>query len=372
MAASFQEKTTSFLISFLIWWMALLPFDYAVFDFLFKTFQKPIFGFLRLLDHQLVFETDTYGMYVIVAFCFVLAIPTASFIEWIATKRKWEITNALKTLLAGILFFFLIKYGWDKVIKVQFYKPEPNTLYTPFGKLSKDIAFWSLVGSSYAYTVILGYVELLAALLLLRKRTQFLASILSIGIFGQIFLINYSFDISVKLLSGCLLLFSIFYTLTFPRQWRAVFLLPEKQGDPEISCKSNPFKWVFVLAVLLETLTPAIISGNFNDDNQQRIAHVGAYRLIGSTPYKRFYLHSRSYLIIEDTNGKLVDFKINTSDPNHYSAIDPNNQIDFQIHWSQNTPTVYFNGNHFPVQQLPYEDLPLLQNGHHAFSDHFH
>mgnify|MGYP006182332955 FL=1 len=177
------------------WWILLLPFDYTLFDWIFKLVQQPFFGLLNALDKDLIFETDTYGTYVLIALSILLGVLSSPLIHWVCTIWKLNPTQLLKTVLAAILFFFLFKYGWDKIIKMQFYRPEPNTLFTPFGKLSKDIAYWSLVGSSYSYTVTLGVIEVVIALLLLFKRTQFLASLLAITIFGQIVLINFSFDI---------------------------------------------------------------------------------------------------------------------------------------------------------------------------------
>jgi hypothetical protein len=194
------------LVGIAVWWMLLLPFDYSLFDWVFKTIQKPFMGLLQAMDQELIFETDTYGTYVLIALSLLLGVFSSPFIHWICSKWKLHPTALLKTVLAAILFFFLFKYGWDKITKGQFYMPEPNTLFTPFGKLSKDIAYWSLVGSSYPYTVSLGIIEVVAALLLLFKRTQFLASLLAVVIFGQVVLINFSFDISVKLFYGSLFL----------------------------------------------------------------------------------------------------------------------------------------------------------------------
>ena len=57
-----------------------------------------------------------------------------------------------------ILIFYLLKYGADKLFKHQFYIPEPNTLHTPLGYLSKDILFWSSMSSSYLYNLFMGLI----------------------------------------------------------------------------------------------------------------------------------------------------------------------------------------------------------------------
>ena len=49
------------------WWILLLPFDYTLFDWIFKTVQKPFIVLLKTMDRDLIFETDTYGTYVLIA-----------------------------------------------------------------------------------------------------------------------------------------------------------------------------------------------------------------------------------------------------------------------------------------------------------------
>ena|SRR6218665_251183 len=351
-----------------IFWMLLLPFDYDLFDWFFKAVQFPVFSALHFLDQHLLFETDTFGTYLLVILAVFLGAVFTPITYWFLQKYKLSSTEVLKTILGVILFFFLFSYGWNKLVKQQFYLPEPNILYTPFGQLSKDIAYWSVVGSSYSYTIVLGIVELLAAVLLLFKRTQFLASILAVGVFAQVFLVNFSFDISVKLLSSSLLLFSILYSCCFSTQWKNVFGFPTLVVLKKDSKPRRILKAVFVFAVLLEVCLPNILSMSYNDDNAARLAHHGAYEVVGSNEIRRAFIHRHHYLILELRNGEFRDFAIDVSDKTQYAT----RNSEFICNWKINSPMLIHLQDTFWLKQLPYKELPILKSGFHLTSDQFH
>ncbi len=348
------------------WWMLLLPFDYAIFDWIFKLVQKPFVGLLKIMDEDLIFETDTYGTYVLIALSILLGVLSSPLINWICSKWKVNPTALLKTILAGILFFFLFKYGWDKITKTQFYLPEPNTLFTPFGKLSKDIAYWSLIGSSYPYTVALGIIEVFTACLLLFKRTRFLASLLSIAIFGQVVLINFSFDISVKLLSGSLLLFSIIYSFCFLQNWKGIFGFSTEKIHSNDSRRYQIIKFTFALLVVIESIFPVLLSKNLNDDQSPRLTHHGAYRVYGNKQVKYLFIHRQHYIILQSWNDSFKDYPIDT----YLSDQTTSTEGEVSCLWNKNQVVIY--RDTFRLKKIPFDKLPLLQESFHTFSDEFH
>ncbi|WP_343632505.1 hypothetical protein [Fluviicola sp.] len=349
-----------------VWWILLLPFDYSLFDWIFKCIQAPFTGLLKTMDQDLIFETDTYGTYVLISLSILLGVVSSPVIHWICSKWKLNPTELLKTILAAILFFFLFKYGWDKITKGQFYMPEPNTLFTPFGKLSKDIAYWSLVGSSYPYTVSLGIIEVIAAFLLLFKRTQFLASLLAIVIFGQVVLINFSFDISVKLLSGSLLLFSIFYSSCFTQNWKGMFGFSVEKVRYNQSRKHRIIRYTFASLVVLESISPTLLSKNWNDDRYQRLAHHGAYRVYGNPAIRHLFIHRQQYAILQSWDDAFKDYKIDTHFADQYTSLDG----ELVCNWKENR--IIIHNKAYRIRQIPFRNLPVLQESFHTFSDEFH
>lgn len=363
-----SERLKISFIGIACWWMLLLPFDYTLFNWFFHSVQQPFFGMLKSLDETLIFETDTYGTYLLLSLSFILGLLSHFAVKWICRKLQITPHDLLKTVLAGILFLFLFKYGWDKLVKLQFYMPEPNILYTPFGKLSKDIAYWSLTGSSYAYTVALGIIEILTALLLLFKRTQFLASLLSISVFAQIVLINFSFDISVKLLSASLLIFSLVYTSCFPENWKGILGLKNNPSFTKNTLNHRIVKGSFVLAMVLESTLPSFRYGNFNDDQFPRLKHHGAYEVLHSSTIRRMFIHRDSYLIFESRQGEFADFKLDTGDTSQYRV--PGKAIS--CIWSANRNLLIINQDTFQIRKIAYRNLPILQESVHPFADEFH
>ncbi|MDR0802099.1 hypothetical protein [Fluviicola sp.] len=350
------------------WWLLLLPFDYTLFNWFFHSVQSPFFSILKSLDETLIFETDTFGTYLLIALSLILGILSGFPVKWLCKKLRITPTALLKTVLAGILFLFLFKYGWDKLVKIQFYRPEPNILYTPFGKLSKDIAYWSLTGASYPYTVALGSIELLIALLLLFKRTQFLASLLSIIVFAQIVLINFSFDISVKLLSASLLIFSLVYTSCFPENWKGILGLKNTPSFTKNTLNHRIVKGIFAFAIVLECTLPSFRYGNFNDDQFPRLKHHGAYEVLHSSGIRRMFIHRDGYLILESQQGVFSDFKLDIRDPNRYQV----SGQPFTCLWKQTGNQLIFKQDTFQIRPIPYKELPVLRESFHPFSDEFH
>lgn len=363
-----NERLKISFIGIALWWMLLLPFDYNLFNWFFHSFQQPVFAILKSTDETLIFETDTYGTYLLVSLSIILGLLSGFAIRWFCKRTKLSATTLLKIILAAILFFFLFKYGWDKIVKTQFYLPEPNIVYTPFGKLSKDIAYWSLTGSSYAYTVTLGYIEVMTALLLLFKRTQFLASLLSVIVFGQIVLINFSFDISVKVLSCSLLFFSLVYTACFPENWKGIFGFKNNLSFTKNSRNHQIIKGAFILLVFLECTLPSFRLGNFNDDRFPRLKHHGAYEVLHSPDIKRVFIHRDGYIILQNRNDELRDFKLNMSSSNSYFAI----EIPLSCTWNKSKSELILGSDTFQIRRIPYRELPLLQESFHTFSDEFH
>ncbi|MNU63823.1 hypothetical protein D3C71_530810 [compost metagenome] len=363
-----NERLKISFIGIALWWMLLLPFDYTLFNWFFHSIQQPVFAILKSTDDTLLFETDTYGTYLLVSLSIILGLFSSFAIRWICIRMKLHPADLLKTILAAILFLFLFKYGWDKIVKTQFYLPEPNILYTPFGKLSKDIAYWSLTGSSYTYTVALGCIELLTALLLLFKRTQFLASLLAVVVFGQIVLINFSFDISVKVLSCSLLFFSLIYTSCFPENWRGIFGFKNNLSFTKNSRNHQIIKGIFALLILLECTLPSFRHGNFNDDKFPRLKHHGAYEVLHSLEIKHVFIHRDGYIILQNSKDEFRDFKLNVSNSDRYLAL----EYPLTCIWNKTKNVLIIQTDTFQIQKIPYRKLPILKESFHTFSDEFH
>lgn len=277
-------------------------------------------------------SSDSTNMYLLVFLLGITALLFAiiSALIRIWTKKRLDILAIIRQILCYYLALMMFKYGFDKVFKAQFYLPEPNTLYTPMGHLSKDILFWSTMGTSYSYSVFGGVIEVMAGGLILFKRTRVLGLLLIIGVMLNVVAINFGFDISVKLYSLLLLLLALI--LLAPQTVRMYeFFILQKESRLRVVPEAMPAffnKKLRLLAqilligfLLLEALYPYLITGNFNDDKFPRPYLHGAYEVRGvlldnqtvalnTSPVRRFFIHLKGFMIFQNFEDQMQDYKL--------------------------------------------------------------
>lgn len=127
----------------------------------------------------------------------------------------------------------MLCYGADKVIPVQMPAPPLTALLRPYGQLSPTWVLWLQVGSSYPYEIALGLVEVAAGVLLFWPRTATLGALVALASMAQVFLLNMTFDVSVKILSFQLLLLSL--VLLAPHAKRLANILVLQRSSPPVT-----------------------------------------------------------------------------------------------------------------------------------------
>lgn len=311
----------------------IFPFQANISEFLWGrlidlTAQKILH--ITIVTHDI--SSDSLRMYVLVLLLAMLAITGAGLGACLKvwTQKRIDILAAFRQMFYYYLALQMLKYGFDKVFKAQFYLPEPNTLYTPLGQLSKDIMFWSTMGTSYTYTVFGGVLEALAGACILFKRTRVLGLLMTIGIMLQVVAINFGFDISVKVYSLLLLFLSLI--LLAPQATRLYqFLILQQDSRLRVAPETFPTFFnrtarivaqVFMIGIiLLEALYPYIKSGNFNDDSWPRPYLHGAYQVVKASvnqrlvelhqaPIKRLFVHRQGFMIFQNFEDQMQDFRL--------------------------------------------------------------
>lgn len=117
----------------------------------------------------------------------------------------------------------MISYGMVKAIPLQMPAPQLTRLIEPFGNFSPMGVLWYSVGASRPYEILIGCAELLAGGLLFLPRTATLGALVCLADAIQIFVLNMTYDVPVKLFSFHLILFSLF--LLAPEASRLVGVL---------------------------------------------------------------------------------------------------------------------------------------------------
>ena len=363
MKRSFVKQVASF-FAFLC--VVFIPFPFnitkvqlAVTDFLFGDLigfvSSTIFG-KTLTDTDV--HSDTVAMYVLVLLLFVIAVIISLALMKI---KKWALCRDktfafIYRLLCYYLALQLLKYGVDKIFKNQFYLPEPNTLYTPMGRIPKDLLYWSSMGTSHFYNVFLGSMETLAALFILIKRTRLFGLLLSLFIMINVVAVNFGFDISVKLFSLLLLFLTIYLLTPYIKSLYEFFFtrrtVAGKQATGAAILIQNRFlsaclKWFTAGIIFLEVFYPFMKTGNYNGDKTARPYMHGAYEVTQyiagtdtlepvSFPVKRFFIHKDSYMIFQDREEEMTDYKL-SYDIDKYEYV----LTDYQLHKT----TVHINYN---------------------------
>jgi hypothetical protein len=109
-------------------------------------------------------------------------------------------------------------------------RPGLATLLEPYGNFTPMGVLWSQVGVSQPYEILLGTAELLAGILLFIPRTATVGAMLGLVSMAQVFVLNMTFDVPVKILSGHLMLMCLVLLAPEARRLVQVLVLNRPAG----------------------------------------------------------------------------------------------------------------------------------------------
>ncbi len=121
------------------------------------------------------------------------------------TLKKWFLL-----FVCYYLAYYMFVYGIIKLFYLQFGPPSMERLFQTFGQASPMRLMWTFMGFSQTYTVFAGASETVGGLLLLFRRTRTLGGLVAAGVMFNVFMMNMSFDIPVKLFSFQLMLIGFY------------------------------------------------------------------------------------------------------------------------------------------------------------------
>lgn len=394
-----MRKSITFLYStFLLF--AVLGVIFIPFSFRNWSFQSDITRFLfedLILGIANSFEwisvknpeisSDSTTFYLLFLVLFLITVFINIFLQssnsWKNNQRK--IFNILQLILVYYLALIMLKYGFDKIFKAQFYLPEPNTLFTPLGMLDKDILYWSTIGSSHSYNVFIGLLEVIPAFMLLFKKTRILGLFILSGVLLNVLFVNLGFDISVKLFSSFLLFITLILLVPSLKNVIQFFVmnksisLPYFTGENLINSKVIRFslKGIIVLFIFSESLFSYIQSENYNDDTAPRISMHGAYEISKSQPdgilenlnIKRFFIHRQGYFIFQYEDDSMEDFHLEIQQNKFILTNYDEEKIELEYNYSDASKTLKIKSKEFGWtiygEEFNWRELPLMQESFH-------
>lgn len=114
----------------------------------------------------------------------------------------------------------MLPYAFTKILRTQFVIG-PASLLLPLEQTPGTAIAWAFLGHAPWFEVLLGFFELIPALLLLFRRTAFSGAVLMLPATLNVFLINYALELwdATKLIALILLLLNL---LIFAIEWRKV------------------------------------------------------------------------------------------------------------------------------------------------------
>jgi len=191
--------------------------------------------------------------------CTSLLMAIVGCLIWSVADRKRKDYRLLNYWFSlGIRYFIIligISYGIIKILGLQMPFPNLSQLATPLGDFLPMRLSWMFIGYSSTYQFFSGAIEVLAAVLLLFRRTATLGVLVATGVFTNVMMLNLSYDIPVKINSISMVILC-FYLLVqeLPRLYRFFFLQEATPGNlfifPFETKRSRMIaraaKWIFV------------------------------------------------------------------------------------------------------------------------------
>ncbi|MEM7367799.1 MAG: DoxX family membrane protein [Bacteroidota bacterium] len=197
-----------------------------------------------------------YNYLSILCYAIVSGIATIIWSSLDARRPNYEkLMEWVIILIRYYIVYEMIMYGLAKVFYMQFQPPRFGRLIQDYGDSSPMGLMWTFMGFSKGYTIFAGVGELIGGLLLLFRRTTTLGALIVFGVMFNVMMMNFCYDIPVKLLSSHLVLLSgLLIALDGKRLFRTFILnrptesvpMPPLFKDPVHEKAKIIAKWIIV------------------------------------------------------------------------------------------------------------------------------
>lgn len=198
-------------------YLALYMFPFPL-DYLYDVpdpWEKLVPWLARHIFHLAI--TTPYGgdsLYGYARNVYLVALAIILAVAWSLLDRKRanyaSLHSWLRLWVRAYLGVIMIGFGMVKVLPFQMLPPSLSKLLARLGDMSPQALLWAFMGSSTAYTRFAGLAEVLGGVLLFVPPLTTLGALVSAGALTHVFVINMSYDVSVKLNSFNFLLMSLF------------------------------------------------------------------------------------------------------------------------------------------------------------------
>lgn len=226
-----------------------------------------------------------YKVLLILISAFVLAILIRSFFKKYISAGKLE--SCLIIILRYYIAFQMINYGLYKIFCLQFSFPSAAKLEQELGDFSPMGLLWAFMGYSKGYTIFTGTLEFLGGIFLLSRRTLNLGALLTFGVMLNVLMLNYCYDVPVKLFTTHLVImaiylistdinriFNFFFNDRYTKRVTRENILPE-----EFFRVKQLIKWIVIFLYLLYSLSQVKVMKKIRGTNSPKEIFDGKYNV---------------------------------------------------------------------------------------------
>lgn len=148
----------------------------------------------------------------VLVFCVLVAAALGTAVWSVLDRRRVNYGAAYRWFHLFLRFAVgaqMASYGMVKLVPLQMPFPFLTKLVEPYGNFSPMGVLWFSIGASPAYEMFVGSAELLGGILLFFPRTATLGALVCLADATEIFALNMTYDVPVKLFSAHLIAMSL-------------------------------------------------------------------------------------------------------------------------------------------------------------------
>lgn len=178
-------------------------------------------------------------------------------------RRHERLLEGLRLYVRVYLGTVMLAYGFAKIFVGQFQPPGPQQLAMTYGDSSPAGLLWTFMGFSRPYTMFAGFMEALPGVLLFFRRTTTAGALVLLAVMGNVVLLNFCYDVPVKLFSVHLWLMCLFLAAPAIPRLIAVLVLnrnaPPERATALFTSRRTRLAGVAVYAILICALAYDVI-----------------------------------------------------------------------------------------------------------------
>ena len=142
------------------------------------------------------------------------------------TVQKW-----FRVFLRFALGATMVGYGIAKVVPLQMPAPSLSRLLEPYGSFSPMGVLWASIGASRSYEIFVGLAETAGGVLLFVPQLALLGALITLADVVEVFMLNMTYDVPVKLFSFHLILMALFLLAPDARRLANVIVF-DRRAEP--------------------------------------------------------------------------------------------------------------------------------------------